>query len=343
MEYKMKFSGSMDASLNLNESMTFRGTHMDRQSGSSDARNFRISLKQWKMFHAVVDCDGFTGAASHLHISQSAISYTLAKLQEQLGVPLLKLEGRKAQITEEGKILLERSRALVRSAMELEALAENLRHGWGPEIRLVVDPSFPSQLLMLALRKLSPFPLNIRLSVEEATMDQAEKALHERTTDLAIGTQVPLGFVGNELIEIEYIAAAHPEHPLFGLKREITVEDLEKQLQIVISGSNDYVTADFNYRLPRYTRIWNVSGFDTAIGALRHCLGYAWLPKYRVQRWLDQNQIRILPLNKGSVYKTSLYLIFGRSLNPDSGAKRFADVLCNLAANGSFHQHPDLS
>lgn len=329
----MKSSGSADAS--LIDSVYFRGLPMDRQFAASDTWNFRISLKQWKMFHAVVDCDGFTGAASHLHVSQSAISYTLAKLQDQLGVPLLKLEGRKAQITEEGKILLERSRELVRKAVELEALAENLRHGWGPEIRLVVDPSFPSQLLMLALRKLSPLPLNIRLSVEDATMAQAAKALQERTTDLAIGTQVPLGFSGKELIEIEYVAAAHPEHPLFALQREITVDDLEKQLQIVISGSNDYVSADFNYRLPRYARTWNVSGFDTAIGALRHCLGYAWLPKYRVQRWLDQNQIRILPLSKGNIYKTNLYLIFGRALNPNSGAIKFADVLCKLAANGS--------
>ncbi len=330
----MKILDSMNAALNLNESSMFHGSSTDHELWASNNRNFRISLKQWKMFHAVIDFDGFTGAASHLHISQSAISYTLSKLQDQLGVTLLKLEGRKAQITEEGKILLDRSRELVKNAIELEALAENLRQGWGPEIRLAVDASFPPQLLMLALRKLAPSPLNIRLSVEEATLDQAKKALHERTADLAISTQIPFGFVGNELMMIEHVAVAHPDHPLFSLRREITVDDLEKQLQIVISGINDYMTANVNYRLPRYSRLWNVSGFDTAIGALRHCLGYAWLPKYRVQQWLDDDKIRILPLNKDRIYKTNLFLIFGRSMGPDSGAKRFADVLCNLAANG---------
>src|ERR671927_403894 len=72
-----------------------------------DAKNFHITLKQWKMLHAVVDCGGFTDAAEYLHISQSAISYTIAKLQEQLGIPVLKLEGRKAQLTEVGRELLE--------------------------------------------------------------------------------------------------------------------------------------------------------------------------------------------------------------------------------------------
>lgn len=335
----MKMSESTDATLDLAEPLAFGGARLAGEFRPSNARNFRISLKQWKMFQAVVDFDGFTGAASHLHISQSAISYTLAKLQEQLGVSLLKIEGRKAQITEEGKILLDRSRELVRNAVELEALAENLRHGWGPEIRLVVDPGFPPQLLMRALRKLSPFSLNTRLSVEEATPNQAKKALHERAADLAISTEVPVGFVGNELIEIEHVAVAHPEHPLFSLKREITADDLEKQVQIVISGTSEHVNDNFNYRLSRYSRFWNVSGIDTAIDALRHCLGYAWLPRCRVQRWLDENHICILPLNSGATSKSTLYLIFGHAVGLDSGAKRFAEELHSLALSDQSHHY----
>lgn len=339
----MKFAESMNGVVNFSESLTFRGTQMESEFHPFNARSARISLKQWKMFQAVVDFDGFTGAASHLHISQSAISYTLAKLQEQLGVALLKIEGRKAQITEEGKILLDRSRDLVRNAMELEVLAENLRHGWGPEIRLVVDPSFPPQLLMLALRQLSPHLLNIRLSVEAMTQYQANIALHEHTADLAITTQVPLGFEGNELIEIEHIAVAHPEHPLFCLKRLITLADLAKQVQIVISGSGDRVSTNSNQLLSGKSRRWNVNGFDIAIDALGHGLGYAWLPKYRVQRWLDENKISILPLNNGASYKSNLYIIFGSSVGAKSGAKRFADVLCKLAENGPFPIDPKTS
>lgn len=336
----MKLIDSINTSINLGESRSFSGVQLGREFRSLKTRSSHISLKQWKMFQAVVDFNGFTGAASHLHISQSAISYTLAKLQEQLGVSLLKIEGRKAHITEEGKILLDRSRDLVRNALELEALAENLRQGWGPEIRLVADPSFPPQLLMLALRKISPFSLNIRLSVEEMTLSQAKKALHERTADLAISTQVPLGYEGMELIEIEYVAVAHPEHPLFGLKRKIDIEDLEKQVQIVIAGSREHVASKITSPVSGSARLWNVDGFDTAIDALRHCLGYAWLPKYRVHRWLDENQICILPLNNGASYSSNLYVVFGGSVGPQSGARRFADVLCKLAENGPFSGDP---
>ena len=342
-EQKMKMHKPAGMPLTISESSGLRGTQFPSGLHSTNSRNFRVSLKQWKMFHAVVDFDGFTGAASHLHISQSAISYTLAKLQEQLGISLLKLEGRKARITEEGKILLDHSRELVRNAIELEALAENLRQGWGPKISIAVDPGFPSQLLMLALRKLSPSLQNIRLSVEEATPEQAKKALHERMADLAISTLVPQGFIGNELIQIEYVPVAHPNHPLFALEREITMDDLEKQLQIIIASSSEYVSGDAGRQLSRYSRLWNVTSFDTALGALQHGLGYAWLPRYRAQRWIQESHIRILPLNNGGLYKTSLYLIFGRSAATESGARRFADALYSLAANGISESGLELS
>src|SRR4051794_11176293 len=102
-----------------------------RRTRLHDVRNFHITLKQWKTLHAVVDCGGFSDAAEFLNVSQSAISYTVAKLQEQLGIPILKVEGRKAQLTEAGRELLQRSRHLIKDAIELEIFAENLRFGRG--------------------------------------------------------------------------------------------------------------------------------------------------------------------------------------------------------------------
>ena len=305
---------------------------MSLESSALKGRNLRISLKQWKMFHAVIDSDGFFGAADSLHVTQSTISHAVAKLQEQLGVPLLALKGRKAQITEEGKILLERSRDLIRNAIELEELAENLRHGWGPEIRMAIDPSFPADLPMLALRKLSSFPRNIRLSVKEATLEQAKQALHDNAVDFAIAAQLAFGFVGRKLIEIEHVAVAHPENPLFHLKRGISLDDLKTQFEITISGSNDYIAGQAGHCLPRDPRPWNVSSVDRAIGAMRNGFGYAWLPRYQAQQWLDGNHIRILPVAGGASYKTDLYLIFGRAVAADSPAQKFAEALHSCSA-----------
>lgn len=303
------------------------GVLAGRESASLKARNLRISLKQWKMFHAVIDFDGFFGAADNLHVTQSTISHAVAKLQEQLGIPLLELKGRKARITEEGKILLEKSRDLVKTAIELEELADNLRRGWGAEIRLAIDPGFPPDLLMQALQCASTFPQKISLNVKDLTPDQVRQALQDNEVELAISTQLTFGFAGRQLIEIEHIAVAHPDNPLFSLKRDLTVDDLKTQSRIAIAGLNHHGAADSICRVSRYPRPWHVSSLDRAISVLRHGIGYAWLPRYQVQQWIDGNQIRSLPLASGASYKTHLYLISGSAVAADSAARRFADAL----------------
>lgn len=111
----------------------------------------RVTLDQWRTLQAVVDHGGFAQAAEALHRSQSSISYTVARMQEQLGVPLLRIDGRKAVLTEAGEVLLRRSRQLVKQAGQLEELAHHTEQGWEPEVRLVVDAAYPTARIVRSL------------------------------------------------------------------------------------------------------------------------------------------------------------------------------------------------
>ena len=53
----------------------------------------KTTLEQWRMFRAVVEHGGYAQAADAIYKSQSTISYGVHKLQEQLGVQLLEVEG----------------------------------------------------------------------------------------------------------------------------------------------------------------------------------------------------------------------------------------------------------
>ena len=90
----------------------------------------------------MVDHGSFAQAAEALHRSQSSINYTVARMQEQLGVPLLRIDGRQAVLTEAGEVLLRRSRQLVKQAGQLENWP-TMEQGWEPEVRLVVDAAYP--------------------------------------------------------------------------------------------------------------------------------------------------------------------------------------------------------
>lgn len=295
------------------------------------ARNIRISLKQWRMFHAVVDAGGFVGAAERLHVSQSSISHALAKLQEQIGLPLLALKGRKAQLTEDGKVLLARSRELVRCAMELEELAEHLRQGLGAELRIAVDPDFPPDLLMRALREQELSTHGLRLSIQEATADHAGRALRENAVDLAISAAAVPGFVSRELIGIEYVAVAHRDNPLFTLKRDLVPDDLKDYCQVSIAGS-EHAAADERRQGQHSLRSWRVHSLDRAVTTLSQGLSYAWLPKYRLQGCLEAGLLKMLPLQEETSRIVRLYLVHEKEVATNPSVERFAASLRRLGA-----------
>lgn len=146
----------------------------------------RVTLDQWRTLQAVVDQGGFAQAADVLHRSQSSVSYTVARMQEQLGVPLLRIDGRKAVLTEAGDVLLRRSRQLVKQASQLEDLAHHMEQGWEAEVRLVVDAAYPTANLVRALTAFMPQSRGCRVRLREEVLSGVEEVLLEGTADLAI-------------------------------------------------------------------------------------------------------------------------------------------------------------
>src|SRR3546814_13105103 len=99
----------------------------------------KTTLEQWRVLQAIVEHGGYAQAAEALHRSQSSVSYMVARLQEQLGVPLLTIEGRKARLTESGKALLVQASDLLDDAARLEQRAARLEQGWEAQVRPVGD------------------------------------------------------------------------------------------------------------------------------------------------------------------------------------------------------------
>lgn len=336
----MKLFESLDIFPNIAQVIDIDARSTSGAVNSCKTRTPRISLKQWNMFHAVIDCDGFDGAADQLHVTQSTVSHAVAKLQEQLGVALLELKGRKAQITAAGQCLLEKSRELVRHANALEALADTLHQGWGPDVRVAMDPGFPSDLLIQAVRQCSPTMHDLRLSISEVTPDGARRSLHAGEADIVIGAQPVPGFAASFLFEVEHIAVAHPAHPLFSGKRDITHDELDTHSQVVVAPAQLGGGAGMGESTPHHPGSWRVCNPERAIGILRQGVGYAWLPKFQVQQALDARDLRALPLAGARHHGTRLYLMCAQSVAAGSVARQFADALhacsarCHQAGTG---------
>lgn len=320
--------------MSRSEVRTLLGRMLYEDNAGAHLRNININLKQWRMLSAVVTCGSYGKAAEFLHISQPAISYTIAKMEEQLGVPLLKLEGRKAQLTESGRALLERARILLQDAADLEELAESIRRGSGPRIRLAVDQNFPTSLLLPVLGKFSIHGRSAKVHLIEVPATEMEKILQSKSADVAINEHVPPGYRGDLLMETENVLVAHPDHALFRLKRELTQADLDREIWVMgmcCISPEQRAAAHAGTSLPDRGGCWQVSNLDTAEQALIEGIGYGWLPRHRIERALKMGQLAILPLRQRGTYTSKFHLILARPFAPTVDAVHLVEVLRSVA------------
>lgn len=288
----------------------------------------RVSLEQWRALQAVVDFGGFAQAATQLNRSQSAISYTVAKLQQQLGIPLLIIEGRKASLTEIGEVLLRQSRQLLNQAIALEQFADSLEQGWEANIHVVVDNLFPSEIIMQVLTQFKPLSHGCAINLTETMLAGAEDAIDANKADIVITAYLPNNVLADQIIEVKFIAVSTVDHRLQLLERKITMADLEQELQVVISDSGNRKRLNAGWLGAEHR--WTVSSLETSINAVSNGLGIAWLPQHRIQTLLDQKVLAALPLTEGAEQSVSLYLI--KNQNPGPGVRLFTELLQDTIA-----------
>ena len=169
----------------------------------------KISLDQWRTLIAVVDAGGYAQAAEQLHKSQSTLTYGVQKMERLLGVKVFEIQGRKAVLTAAGQVLYRRGKTLMEEAVRLERAAAGLAAGWEPELRLAVDIIFPTWLLLECFARFAEEQPEIRIELIESVLGGTDEALLEGRADLAIGSSMPPGFIGDPIMQVRFRLCRH--------------------------------------------------------------------------------------------------------------------------------------
>lgn len=137
-------------------------------------------------FLAVAQHEGFTKAATALHVSQPALSQQVRQLEESLGAQLFDRSGRKTRLTDAGEVYL---RYALRAAQELQE-GKRAIHDVGDlsrgTLRIAVTPTFTTYLvgpLVEAFHRRYP---NITLNVRELSQEHMESQLLADELDVGI-------------------------------------------------------------------------------------------------------------------------------------------------------------
>jgi len=284
----------------------------------------KITLDQWNALVAVVEAGGYAQASERLHRTQSTITYTIKKLEDLLGLKVFELQGRKAVLTPMGRVLYRRGKSLVAEAARLEHAAAELARGQESEIRLAVDIVFPTWLLLDCFAEFAVEHPDTRIELIESVLAGTEEALTEGRVDFAIGGFVPGGFLGDPLMQVRFICAAAPAHPLHQLGRPLTLEDLRIHRHLVVRDSSALRSRAGGWI--NETR-WTVSNKATSIRAACMGLGFAWFAEESIREEIDSGALVPLPLEAGSERFAELYLVYADRDTVGPGTGRLIEII----------------
>jgi len=290
----------------------------------------KTTLEQWAVLAAVVDEGGFAQAASALNRSQSAISYSVARLQESLDVALLVVEGRKSVLTPHGQALLARARALLKELDTLEALARSLKQGWESELKLIVDAAFPRARLLEVVAELQSSCPSTQIQLADVVLSGAEQAITEGSADLVVTSRVPPGHLSDWLLDVNFVAVARADHPLLQVGHALTTDDLAHHVQAVVRDSGTAHPRDEGWL--GAPRRFTVSSMDASLATILAGLAYAWLPEHMLVEQLRSGALRRLPLASGASRIVSLHIVLIHANVLGPAARAAADA---------FHRHAE--
>lgn len=269
----------------------------------------KTTLEQWALLEKVIELGSFAKAAEETNRSQSSVSYNLALLQERLGVALLAPSGRRAVLTPAGELLLNQVKPLLKAFSWVETHAATLRNGARTRLDLVVDSIFPRQRLFAILRQFQQhYPqTQVRLTEVLENIDEASAARSEADVMVLTRRQDITGR-GEWLMNIDFIAVAHRNHPLSQSEEPLDDNALAPWPLIRIADRSGDASSTRD--------AWTFSTIDAAIDAVLYQVGFGWLPEERIRAHLEQGVLKALPLSHGARRATPLHLIVKRDLAP---------------------------
>jgi DNA-binding transcriptional LysR family regulator len=126
-------------------------------------------------------------------------------------------------------------------------------------------------------------------------------------------------------MNLRFIAAAHPEHPLHRLNRELTLDDLRRHRHLIVRDTG-VQARDAGGRQGSEQR-WTMSHKATSIAAAALGLGFAWYAEDTIRGELASGTLKPLPLRDGSERYAQLYLILAEGDAAGPGTRLLAEII----------------
>jgi DNA-binding transcriptional LysR family regulator len=199
-----------------------------------------MDLAQLEVFLAVAQERRFSRAADKLHRTQSAVSQTIHKLEEELGEPLFDRSSREGLLTDAGRVLQEYAERLLNLRTNAhEALAE-LRELHKGTLAIAANEFTALYLLpvLAEFRRLHPM---IRMLVNRALGSQIPDDVLQHNSELGVLTYRPEeSQLASMVVYLDELILVVPPHHALAKEKEISIRQLGAESFVAHSVPSPY-------------------------------------------------------------------------------------------------------
>jgi DNA-binding transcriptional LysR family regulator len=192
----------------------------------------RLRLKDLHTLQTVAEAGSMAKASEQLALSQPAISKAISDMERTLGAPLLDRSSRGVELTECGRLLVERGRVIFDEMRQGILDIEHVSDASRGEVRIGTSEPVSVLVSQIICRLARKYPrITYRVMVTDS--DTLARALRERALDVLLTRWIPPLVADDLAAEVLYKAPlavmANKSHPLVHRSRLKLVDLMEEQ------------------------------------------------------------------------------------------------------------------
>jgi DNA-binding transcriptional LysR family regulator len=259
----------------------------------------RIDTLGVEAFVAIAESGSFTRAAGALHITQTALTRRIQRLEAFLGVPLLERTTRSVVLTRLGADFLPQARRLLaelRGALvEIRETGKALRG----DVTVACVPTVGVHYLPDVIRRYSALHPQNRIRILDHSSTGVASAVLSREAEFGINMQstVHPDLVSTPLATDRFVLVCRADHAL-ARRRRLPWKRLEAEALILPglqSGNRPFLDMALEQHGIALHAFYEVQRSSTAVGMVSRGVGVAVVPELAVRSQADPS-LRVIPL-----------------------------------------------
>jgi DNA-binding transcriptional LysR family regulator len=289
----------------------------------------KIDFDGIQAFVLVAETGGFGKAANQLHVTQTALTRRIQKLEAYLGVRLLDRTTRSVQLTAVGREFLPHARRLVSDTTSLVGRLKDMSRLGKGNITIASVPTMAHHALPSVIREYTKqHPGNRIRIIESNAAEVARTVLHDQAEfGITIQLERYPDLIEEPILREPFMLYCRDEHP-FSKQKSVAWKDLHEAELIMVGGmSGNRALLDHQLAKNRLslTGAYEVEHLSTAIGLVAAGVGTAILPFSTIQEG-TYPRVRSIPL-LAPVIRRTLVLIRRKGTSMSPASQEFYDML----------------